>query len=462
LPFRLARPRLWLAGLLACVGLCGGCASLTNPTADGIPVRHLPPELLARPRAEEKPIPLTLLRQEPPDVYRLGPGDVLGVFVAGILGEPNQPIPVRYAETGNAPPALGYPLPVREDGKLPLPRVAPLKVEGMTVAEAQEAIRKAYVGPPQLINPENAQIIVTLQRPRHYRVLVVREDSGGPIINQTSGLIGTTSTIVGNAKRGYGVALDLPAYENDVLNALTRTGGLPGLDALNEVFVQRGGARGAARPTIMPGPQPDAFGCPDGSGVGGCAGPGGAGPDGDGAGIRIPLRLRPGEEIPFTARDVILNEGDVVVIRARDAELFYTGGLLGSGEYILPRDHDLDVMQAVALVHATLFNGGLNTNNFTGAVTATGLGNPSPTLLTVIRRTACGGQVVIKVDLNRAAVEPRERILVQPGDVLVLQETLPESITRYVTQVFRLNFLGTIIRQNDLIGTATLALPNGQ
>jgi hypothetical protein len=210
----------------------------------------------------------------------------------------------------------------------------------------------------------------------------------------------------------------------------------------------------------MPGPRPDAFGCPDGDGGCGAAGEGGAGAEG--LTIRIPLRLRPGEEIPFTPRDVVLNDGDVVVIRARDAELFYTGGLMGSGEYILPRDHDLDVLQAVAFVRGTLFNGGLNTNNFTGAVTATGLGNPSPSLLTVVRRTACGGQVVIRVDLNRAAVEPRERILVQAGDLLILQETPAEAFSRYFTQVFRLNFLGTIIRQNDLIGTATLALPNGQ
>jgi protein involved in polysaccharide export with SLBB domain len=447
-------PRTWLTGLLLCASLTGGCASLSNPTQQGIPVHRLPPELLAKPRADAQPIPLSLLSQEAPEEYKLGPGDVLGVYVAGILGEPNQPIPVRYTEQGNTPPTVGYPLPVREDGTIPLPRVAPLRVQGMTIPQAQEAILKAYISPKQLINPENAQIIVTLWRPRQYRILVMREDAGGPIISQTSGLIGTSSTIIGNAKRGYGVALDMPAYENDVLHALTRSGGLPGLDAINEVFVQRGALRAKDRPTVMPGTRTDAFGCPTGA----CDTESGS-PGADALNIRIPLRLRPGEEIPFTVKDVVLNDGDVIFIRARDTELYYTGGLLGSGEYVLPRDYDLDVLEAVARVKAPLFNGGINQNNFNGTVTASGMGNPSPSQLSIVRRTACGGQVVIKVDLNRATQDPRERILVQAGDVLILQQTLLEAFSSYITTNFRLNFLGTIIRQNDLIGTASATLP---
>jgi hypothetical protein len=442
------------------VSLAGGCAALSNPTAEGIPVRRLSPELLAKPRQDEKTIPLSLLHQEKPEVYRLGPGDVLGIYLPPALGDPKQPFPVQMSYSGERREpiaSVGYPIPVQPDGTIPLPQIRPVKVEGLTLAEAEAAIRRAYLEPKQILQPRALEeLIVTIQQKRRYHVLVVREDAGGPIINQTSGLIGTSSTIIGNAKRGYGVSLELPAYENDVLNALTRTGGLPGLDAVNEVIVQRGGLRGKDRPTTMPGERPDAFGCPSP----GCAGgPGGAGGGAEVPGIRIPLRLRPGEEIPFTAQDVVLNDGDIMFIRARDLELFYTGGLLGPGEYILPRDYDLDVVAAVCKVRAPLLNGGINQNNFTGAVTGTGLGSPSPSLLSVVRRTACGGQVVIKVDLNRAMVEPRERILVQPGDVLILQETPFEAFTRYVTQNLRLNFLGTFINQRDLVGTANAILP---
>src|SRR5258708_33804284 len=64
----------------------GGCAALPNPVADAVPVNRLPPEVLGKRKDEERPIPPTLLRQRPPNRYRLGPGDVLGVFTAGALG----------------------------------------------------------------------------------------------------------------------------------------------------------------------------------------------------------------------------------------------------------------------------------------------------------------------------------------------------------------------------------------
>src|SRR5690242_20117125 len=99
----------WLCGVLT------GCAALTNPVANGVPVRRLPPELLAPSKEGARPLPLTLLRQKPPDGYRLGPDDVLGVWVEGVLGEQNQLPPIHFPETQGAPPALGVPIPVRAD-----------------------------------------------------------------------------------------------------------------------------------------------------------------------------------------------------------------------------------------------------------------------------------------------------------------------------------------------------------
>jgi protein involved in polysaccharide export with SLBB domain len=467
LSYPLTRPArgLWLPVLLLGLSLSGGCAAFTNPVAEGVPVRRLPPELLGRPREEERPLPLPLLRQNPPEVYRLAPGDVLGVYIEGVLGERTQPPPVRYAEQSNVPPAFGYPLPVREDGTLPLPLIQPLKVQGMTIPEVQEAIRRAYTFPKEILKPGSERIVVTLVRPRTYHVLVVREDAGGAVSGQNVvGSFTTTATIVGSSRRGTGFALDLPAYENDVLNALARTGGLPGVDAVDEVVIQRGAGKGGW-PRVMPDLDLE---CPQATGEVVAAGPlAGAplpqGPGGGGGGavqtLRIPLRLRPGDPITFSAEDVVLRDGDIVSIRARTADLFYTGGLLGTGEYGLPRDYDLRVVEAVARVRGPLVNGALNQNNFTGQVTNPGIGNPSPSLLSVVRHTAEGGQVVIRVDLNRALQDPRENILVQRGDVLILQETLGEAFVRYFDTNFRLNFLGTIIRQNDLIATTTLTLP---
>src|SRR5260370_40042061 len=72
---------LLLAAPLVC-GFAGGCAALTNPVADGVPVRHLPEELLDPTKADEETIPLTTLGQPRPPAYRLEPGDVSGVYGA--------------------------------------------------------------------------------------------------------------------------------------------------------------------------------------------------------------------------------------------------------------------------------------------------------------------------------------------------------------------------------------------
>jgi hypothetical protein len=174
--------------------------------------------------------------------------------------------------------------------------------------------------------------------------------------------------------------------------------------------------------------------------------------------IRIPLRLKPGQKVPFTPEDVRLSDGDVVFIETRETELYYTGGILPQAEILLPRDYDLDVLEAVAQVRGPLFNGGFAGTNFNGSSVGAGLGTPNPTHLAVIRRWE-GKQIVINVDLAKAAVDPRERINVKPGDFLILQETYGEAFVRYVTQVFNFNFFSPLLSPNtrssiDFLGRA--------
>jgi len=78
-------------------------------------------------------------------------------------------------------------------------------------------------------------------------------------------------------------------------------------------------------------------------------------------------------------------------------------------------DYDLDVVKAIALVKGPLVNGAFGTNNFGRPADPARIGNPSPSLLVVLRQTPGGGQVPILVDLNRALRDRRERILVQPA-----------------------------------------------
>jgi hypothetical protein len=79
--------------------------------------------------------------------------------------------------------------------------------------------------------------------------------------------------------------------------------------------------------------------------------------------------------------------------------------------------------------------------------------------VSVLRRTKFGGQINIRVDLNLALRDQRENILIQPGDVIILQETVGESLTRYLTTVFRFQYLATLVRQRDFLGTSTGSFP---
>jgi protein involved in polysaccharide export with SLBB domain len=420
---------LWAAAGLLCAAL-SGCAALTNPVGDGVPVRHLDPDLLGKPKDITRTIPLSLLGQPAPDVYRLAPGDVLGVWVEGVLGDKGVVLPVYAApqiqirDQRRLPPAAGYPVAVREDGTVVVPLVDPVPVRGMSLAEAEDAIRAAY-RKKGILPPGRERVLVTLLQPRTYHVVVVRQEMTAPVpageVFQPGG------------KRGSGQPVDLPAYENDVLHALTQTGGLPGLDAYNGVIIYR--AASAGPPPARPGlgapvetlPPPSVVGPPP------CPTP---------AVIHIPLRLPPDTPPPFGPQDVILQSGDVVFLEARDADVFYTGGLLPPGEFILPRDVDLDVVGAIVRVKGPLVNGAFGTNTLAGNLINPGIGNPSPSLLTVLRRTPGGGQVAIRVNLNRALRDPHENILVQPGDVLILQEQPSEALARYFTQVL-FNFTAT-------------------
>src|SRR5258708_1046039 len=86
---------LVLAASLFCLSQ-SGCAAITNPTVDAFPARGLPPELLfGRSRDEEVSILLSLLGQPSPTIYRLGPNDVLSVYIEGIFTTKQELLPIH-------------------------------------------------------------------------------------------------------------------------------------------------------------------------------------------------------------------------------------------------------------------------------------------------------------------------------------------------------------------------------
>ena len=564
--------RLTLGRYFARAVVCGaitgtlglsGCAAFRP--IDGVPARYVPDEVKAPTRSGKKTIDLSLLSQTQPSVYHLDTGDVLAISIEGVMPRREgelPPVNMSFNANDEALPALGYPVPVRADGTVSLPMLHDaISVRGMTVKQAEDVVRRAYTVDKKILQRGNERVWVILHRPRQYRVLVIRQEG----VEAPAGSGSPGAVNLGALKRGTGKAVTLTAYKNDVLHALAETGGLPGLDAENTIYVIRskrrnGGAAadglatggppntgwsttpvplglpplpedghsfspspnhfvpGANPPATPPPPAQEPVSSPDSADA--TSGPqtrfsknsglqmatlgfepgdstqrvnpvafstDAAGrpiytapttnmpqymhaapqmvpltsPDmswqagmppmqatnnwpemsaeswmghastGDptlaNQGVtKIPVRLAPGEQTRFTERDILLEDGDIVFIESRDTEIFYTGGLLGGGQYTLPRDYDLDVMGAVAIAQAGRNSG--TATRATGGITA--LNNDvtiSASQAIILRKMPNGSQVPIKVDLYRALRHPDERVLMQPGDFLLLQYTPLEA-----------------------------------
>lgn len=406
------RDTLVAALLLLPLGFCG-CSAVAR---QAVPAHCVSPSLPETPRADKEPINFIRLRQDPPPVFLLGPRDVLGIYIEGVLGKRDEPPPVHFPEreAEGLPPAVGFPIPVREDGTISLPLIPPIPVAGLTLAQVEEEIRVAYIVRQRILQPNAERILVTLIKPRTYTVLVIREDTStlGGLTQQgeqrEQGRLGQST--LGTTKFGAAHSVELPAYQNDVLHALSKAGGMPGLDAKNELLILRGGFKNAEeRDRLL----------------------GGAGRDSWQATLdvnpnikRIPLRLGPNDPpVHLTPNDIILDTGDIVYIRSREAEVFYTGGLLKGGQFPIPRDYDLDVLGAMAMAGgsvATAPGSGFGTLGGSGG---SGAGGIFPPTRVIVLRTVNGQQVPIKLDLKRAMLDPKNRILVQPNDYILLEYT---------------------------------------
>lgn len=554
--------RLALRALLAVIAAgTSGCAAFRNDL-DGLPARYLPEEYRVESERGKRTIDLSMLRRTPPAEYRLDAGDVLGVYIEGVLGEPRTLPPVYNASGQFDRPNTGYPITVREDGTIALPLDGSVAVRGLSLREAEARLRDYYTRTRPLLRPGRSRVLVSLLRPRTHRILVVRQESGN-----RQGNIGSAGTVNFEIdKRGTGRVVELPAYRNDVLNALAETGGLPGLDAQNAIYVIRRprpvvdppcdpgacerpevdfvpsdlwspepaeasepGSVSATLPTVIWKPGFDAgrsdvvargqsptrsqysgirhasfesFGSRHnrvrqimhGKSLAANAeqwpvetaprppmpthgppplrGPVPVDPrytspaaqDYESTAvpsydvhrepmsfgnlelppeaipytldqetlrseriIRIPLRMHPGQPVPFRPEDVVLHDGDVVFIETREMEFFYTGGLLGGGQFPLPRDFDLNVLEAIAVVERDGSSRSALDRSLSGP-SATGLDvTTSASELVILRTLPDGREVPIKVDLYAALTDPAERVLIAPGDYLFLKYTRSEA-----------------------------------
>ncbi|MEM9585865.1 MAG: polysaccharide biosynthesis/export family protein [Planctomycetota bacterium] len=413
-----------------------GChLSLNSSAAKSIPANRLDPALFDCPREDLSPLPYAKLGQPTPDQHVIGAGDVLSVYVFGVFpaSEDETPILQRQQATNQryyppngsvVSPATGLPVQVQAGGLIDLPLVDPIQVDGMTMPQAIEAIRAAYRA-KDVLKEGRDRITVSLLIPRVIRVVVLREDTPATTVALSS------PQAVDQIHRGSGEVIDLPIFQNDVLHAMAATGGLPGTDAARELYVIR--AESGLSERFLSGGDLESI---VSGGEGGQCNPGV---------VRIPLVGCPCDPVPFGIEDIVLGQGDVLFIPRRN-EYYYTGGLLPGGRVPLPRDEDIDVIEAIAMANGSPggplgLDGGVLANGRPGFVR-------EATRVIILRKLADGRQLNIRVDLDRAMHDHKERIRILPDDVLMVHQKPSASILNVT-----MNWLGgQWVPQSFLVG----------
>ncbi|HVW00687.1 MAG TPA: polysaccharide biosynthesis/export family protein [Planctomycetaceae bacterium] len=410
--------------------VCLANVGCVNSLKNTVPAHCLPPDIVGPSRDDLQPINFTSLGQKAPPAHLIGPNDILGIYIQGVLGSsesltPDTHFPPTYGTSisGNfTTPAVGMPVTVLSDGTIELPHVPPVPVAGMTLVQATEKIREVYTS-EKLLQAGRDVINVTLMKARTIQVLVMREDSimNWPILKSQG------STLV--VKRGSANSIDLPVYQNDVLHALTQSGGLPGSDAPNELWVLHGTNQNQwdALTSVLDRP-------------GDLSALTAQNPSGPTRVTRIKLKVYPGEPLDFLPEDVVLDTGDVVFLPSRDAEHFFTGGMLFGQQITLPRDYELDVISAISMAGGS--PAGPPGWNSASSLFA-GNGGPGalipPTRVLILRKLPEGGHITIHVDLKRALHDRSERIPIRAGDVILLQFTPGEVAANYLLNLFNFN-----------------------
>lgn len=421
------RRQWWMLFSIAVLTFSTGCTSIVSPI-NAIPAARVPPELLAIPTANDRNIEIPRLRQKEPEAYILDVDDVLGIYVETLFSDdptrPVRPIVTIQEASADLAPAIGEPYPIREDGTVSIPTLGRVAVRGLTLEQAEELVKRKFVEQGQL--KKGVTIIVSLLKKRDVRVFVIRQDNATGFGNQGA-LLSRQAINQRSDFSSRGFVLHLPAYRNDVLNALTETGGMPGVNAKPFVKVLRGGGADFKKRERQLKRFFQRYGTSNTSGLI---------PElpEDESVVKIPLRLKPGKFPTIDEEDIILNDGDVVLVESRESEVYYTGGLLRPGEFLLPRDKDLDVLSAVALAGVSVGSTS-NTGGFASGLTGAS-GSLPPTQLIVLRQLPGNKQIPIEVDLTEAINDPKERILVKAGDTLILRHKPKEEAINFALGTF--------------------------
>lgn len=308
-------------------------------------------------------IDLSSVARQSANTDSIYPGDVLEVTLATGIEEQ---IPQNW------------PLRVTDDGQINLPLVGLVHVAGRTLTEAEQEIRRRSVE-REIYREPHVVVLMKQRRMIHVRVVGAVEEPG---------------------------VFELPAAGSDLLTALVAAGGLSEKAGTQieirhpnaaQPFSQNGAASGVMLASFIDSPQVP----------------------------RRMVRVDLAEDVA-SGLDLHVEDGSVVVVLEKTKQSISVIGLVQRpGNYELPRDETVRVLDAIALA------GGLRIS----------VANRVRVIRRVPDRT---DPVVIDVSVRKAKHDGEENLTLAPGDVVSVEETPTTFVVETIRGFLRFGFSSAI------------------
>ena len=116
--------------------------------------------------------------------YRLRRGDVLGIFIDGLMGNFDEQPPIHFPANGR--PSTGFPITIEHAGTIHIPIVGDVKVSSLTIAEARQKIIDTCTGGENPVLRDNSRIMLNLIRRADHRFVSPGETRSLPINRQVA------------------------------------------------------------------------------------------------------------------------------------------------------------------------------------------------------------------------------------------------------------------------------------